>query len=1330
MLYDLGYRARLEPNTTEQSDEITIISESGISSVSVVGATLIVNGVPLGNSANVTDGDTVSIEATSGASLGVPRFIQFIQDNKVEGTFCLINRFDVTFEYNDALNGKYAWEVLDTSVWVPTDNSSLGVYSNEELTLVPFTDTPVDSDSIGAVRNKVHVLDYYMNHINVVDTFGNFLGRVPDVDYEGPTDSATVYKSGSESRMMTAFAFDKSSKVTFYSNSYVLQSEIDVADPIALTSVLNVLYVASRNSNTITIVTFNDDQTVASTETVTLSKKPHRLYQIGSYCAVLTESSIEFILGNALDHSLTLPQFASSLDYDPIGGTLYISHRQERTVTKVNLDFDNGHTIDETAYFITQGYLDAIVYSRSEDLIYVSDVVEKEIIILDTDLNMVDSIDLGDNHSYEMFMASDASTLVLSCLYPDIDERLIISDGDPDPLEYQDVNDIPIAETKTSASYTLDGVREPVTLYLYPDDETAVQVGVNKEDGSYVYGAQIAPGETFNFEVSLPGGAAREIQFVLGQSVYSFYADPDTKRLIPTEVMFEPIDYAELDTQYQSNTLNVEGLDVEPCSFEIVEGTGTIIKNGSSVGASTTLSNGDSYYLSMRSSPDEAEQTMATVRYAGIFDSTWVITSRVVGSSQAFHAPEASSDFIDIPYAELGEEYVSDPITITLNEPLEKLSINDDYDAVLIVDGVEVGTTYPVSSDGPFSVQIKLTTKPVYGTDHQITLAMSKLSVTWVVTTLPGLDIVPLNFGSITGVTLGDLVESEEVALDLVSPRYMVSVVIPRNTRPIIDGSNWVMPTGSLNYRGVLRKDTHISVPGGSVLKLVGYALGVYGSVTQHSVRAGILQGVWSIRSIDADDAIESREMVLLSDGRESSVVSTVSALASVRGNAEAITTDAELVSVDRQAITVEDRSLIQSEPRQAIAVYDLNAAIRQRDSQIYSKSVSRSLVANGYSADRGLANAPKEVDIVRLFGKTNSSLAAVDRNDKWHKVDVNIPVTDGFDLFVKRPSGIGYYSQMMDFVRNATVHSYSVEAIFLKTNNAQYVTDSPGFERNHYDLFKTDRYEFDKWTQPDSESPDVSYVKNATVKVWYNPVYGKQKSSNAKPFVIDYSKVKNEFSSPTLDILYDVFYRTDSASFNTDYEKQASFENISNTKEYALSNFRSIPLTPIWLGVSVDIVVPNASNSEIAHDAKVDTYHSPEFVENSYNLSIDNYASCYAYQMDDRYVETSYLTHQEVLGLDANFIPFDTFTYSSPDAPPIVIREGDCLDVGNESCLDNGRFATEEDALANAIGVWGLNGAVVKTFELSEGCWVWSQIIPCANSCYDCPPSGYIRGG
>ena len=66
----------------------------------------------------------------------------------------------------------------------------------------------------------------------------------------------------------------------------------------------------------------------------------------------------------------------------------------------------------------------------------------------------------------------------------------------------------------------------------------------------------------------------------------------------------------------------------------------------------------------------------------------------------------------------------------------------------------------------------------------------------------------------------------------------------------------------------------------------------------------------------------------------------------------------------------------------------------------------------------------------------------------------------------------------------------------------------------------------------------------------------------------------------------------------------------------------------------------------------------------------------------------------------------------------------------GNPDYLQRGYFATELEALQDAVNVWGMMPIDIQASQREGGEWYWRQTSKCVNMCDGCPPYGYISGG
>jgi hypothetical protein len=1333
MLYELGYVSRLEAGSVATSDPVVILGD-GLIDIATTRGQLIVDGVASGPTAQVTEGAVVNIEATSGGQLGVPVFAQLRQNGQVEGTFVLINRPDVEFTYNDALNGLYAWEVLPESTWVASDNGRVGSYDFETDTLsyTSLGDQAIDLSRTELLRNRLNLLDYYLDHINVFTLQGEFLGRV-DTEFSGPIDSTTLYSPDTDSRILTIVAFELSSKVVLYNSAYESVLDIDHTSPVATAALNNRLHIASRDSNDLRIVEFDTLGAITGDTTITLPRQPHRLYQINDDIAVLTQTSIDFVDGTgAIRDSISLPPFASSLAYAPELDRVWVTHRQGRQITSIDLDFDGTHTI-ATFDVTNSGYVDAVVWDRIHQRWFVSDVVTNELHVYAATGGKIRTVEL-EQHSYEMYSVLTDGRIILNSLYPDIDTRLIISDSDPDPQEYFPVTEIPIGGFKLSPEYVLTGIRDPVTLYLYPDDEPLVNTQIKVGENTFAAGAVIGVDQPFQFQVSIDGGRAREINFVLGQSVYRFGASPDTLRRIPEFHIYEPVEYANPGATVSSNTITVSGLDVQPASIA-TDGVATIYKNNVIQGTSTTIVNGDQIRLTMPAGPDACDRRISQITYAGIFTTSWKVTTATAGEAQTVGQPEFD-DFVDVFAGDLNTEYLSEPVVITLPDGVTQAdaTITTDYAATMVVNGSPVGQSATLV-DGD-SVQLRLNTTNLLGTDHQVTLSLCKLSQTWVVTTLPAVNIIPLDFGVIEGVTNGDLVQSETLTLDTVSPRFFTDVSIPAGVVPIVNGSYFPLGNRQVNYKGVLRYPTTISVRGESTLQLEGYASGRYGTLSIYDVRAGLSRGSWSIRSVETTESL---------DGRNGS---------------------AELVEFRIPEVIEQQESLVDGGTWEGLHEIELHAAVGY-DAPTYQQDATL-VVEDNYQG----------IDVIQ-----DGPIYLLDSDPAIYNRVVSRPIEMVPGTFNKI---VPHHRQIAGQIKG-TMHG-SQHAPVIDMNQRGYLKSNRGVGSFDYGTYQV-TYQNRRlvvnptWTfqKTSATSPVVDIMRQFVQSIPHQPLVTEETTEfyksesqrqgidDSKAYVkqhegtlADFAKAYEwfDYSTVTFDTEYDRAFRNDAKLFESEYQRNGTSETASINIPYArFSAFATVDFStpfrkynlaslanimPQWVKsqfttestwswtdplVEVNVIHgPKVLTNTVNTRTEVGTLSNPQIYDPEYNLSVVfDYSKPLVRNPD---VEFDYRHHHEIQTLVPQFVPMDTFTFTTLDMSPVVITEDDCAKLGNDNCLEIGYFATPEDARADAVDNWGVPSQDVNVFEVEPGCWAWSQSLPCVNSCFECPSTGYIQGG
>ena len=272
----------------------------------------------------------------------------------------------------------------------------------------------------------------------------------------------------------------------------------------------------------------------------------------------------------------------------------------------------------------------------------------------------------------------------------------------------------------------------------------------------------------------------------------------------------------------------------------------------------------------------------------------------------------------------------------------------------------------------------------------------------------------------------------------------------------------------------------------------------------------------------------------------------------------------------------------------------------------------------------------------------------------------------------------------------------------------------------------------------------DKTWRKDATVKIvlfngdivkygGYSVLAEEQEFIKDRPLVHTHVEeyVRDGILSPTTYALE--YFKEDRAKvlgYTIPYEKR-SFTYKINSDFVWITHHRSVHVTPLWLDIestTTDYAAANVLVTDISENVDVPLLDYPSY-SFGYNLRVDVHTS--QAELTSIYtVEKDNYAHPEMSTVLPAFMPVKTFSYSMVGSPAVIVNAEDCLNLGNESCLQEGMFATEQEAMDDAVINWGVDSIAVRTSEISDGCWIWSQVLPCVNSCYSCPDKGYLFGG
>ena len=207
--------------------------------------------------------------------------------------------------------------------------------------------------------------------------------------------------------------------------------------------------------------------------------------------------------------------------------------------------------------------------------------------------------------------------------------------------------------------------------------------------------------------------------------VYKALVDPSEEYTLE---YYEDIEDASLNTSYTSSVLEIDDYFISECGTDAALQSGTLILNGTDVGTTATLQNGDDLQLQIVSSTDFYTPTRSVLNVGSCTVTYTVITS----------VEDAVVDDFNITH--VSKAY---PLTTYTSDVIPISGINTQVTAqvsngTLIKNGVDTGST-SVTVENNDTLQIKLQASINYDTDTTSLLTVGSITKTFNVRTRVGL---------------------------------------------------------------------------------------------------------------------------------------------------------------------------------------------------------------------------------------------------------------------------------------------------------------------------------------------------------------------------------------------------------------------------------------------------------------------------------------------------------------------------------------------------------------------------------------------------------------
>jgi len=261
---------------------------------------------------------------------------------------------------------------------------------------------------------------------------------------------------------------------------------------------------------------------------------------------------------------------------------------------------------------------------------------------------------------------------------------------------------------------------------------------------------------------------------------------------------FPTVTNADVNTSYTTtSTVAVAGINITVPASSV---NATIVKNGTNVGTSTTVVNGDNLGLTMTSAPNFSTTRTGTLTF-GQAGQTVSAAWNVITKDPPNNIPNAF-DFTDVTEQPLGTPINSNSVTISgLTEQADvscsAITNGAASTVTLVINGTETGSTTGTINNGD-TLQLRVTTAATVNTESVASVTVGGgAAVDWSVTTILQEDTAPntFNFIDVVDAPGGTMVESNVQTLTGFNTAALIAMSPNTNGIQVkINGGAWVTP--------------------------------------------------------------------------------------------------------------------------------------------------------------------------------------------------------------------------------------------------------------------------------------------------------------------------------------------------------------------------------------------------------------------------------------------------------------------------------------------------------------------------------------------------------
>lgn len=261
---------------------------------------------------------------------------------------------------------------------------------------------------------------------------------------------------------------------------------------------------------------------------------------------------------------------------------------------------------------------------------------------------------------------------------------------------------------------------------------------------------------------------------------------------------FPTVTNADVNTSYTTtSTVAVAGINITVPASSV---NASIVKNGTNVGNSTTVVNGDTLGLTMTSAPNYSTTRTGTLTF-GQAGATVSAAWNVITKDPPNNIPNAF-DFTDVTEQPLGTPITSNSVTISgLTEQADvscsAITSGAASTVTLVINGTDTGSTTGTINNGD-TLQLRVTTAATVNTESVASVTVGGgAAVDWSVTTILQEDTAPntFNFIDVVDAPGGTMVESNVQTLTGFNTAALIAMSPNTNGIQVkINGGAWVTP--------------------------------------------------------------------------------------------------------------------------------------------------------------------------------------------------------------------------------------------------------------------------------------------------------------------------------------------------------------------------------------------------------------------------------------------------------------------------------------------------------------------------------------------------------